>query len=83
METHYLGHVVFCVTDLQRALGFYRRFIGLQEVGRIFNRAAYDPGGQSDGGGRSCRFVQSQLEWITRSETCVPSPSDASPLRRV
>lgn len=40
MKAHYLGHVVFYVKDLQRALGFYRDLLGFQEVGRIFNGAA-------------------------------------------
>lgn len=31
METHYLGHVVFCVKGLQRALGFYRDFSGFRK----------------------------------------------------
>lgn len=37
MKAHYLGHVVFFVKDLQRALGFYRDLLGFTEVGRIFN----------------------------------------------
>lgn len=40
MKAHYLGHVVFYVKDLQRALGFYRDLLGFQEVGRTFNGAA-------------------------------------------
>jgi len=40
MKAHYLGHVVFYVKDLQRALGFYRDLLGFKEVGRIFNGAA-------------------------------------------
>ena len=40
MNAHYLGHVVFYVRDLERALGFYRDLLGFKEVGRIFNGAA-------------------------------------------
>jgi catechol 2,3-dioxygenase len=40
MKAHYLGHVVFYVKDLERALAFYRDLLGFQEVGRIFNGAA-------------------------------------------
>ena len=40
MKAHYLGHVVFYVKDLQRALAFYRDLLGFKEVGRIFNGAA-------------------------------------------
>jgi catechol 2,3-dioxygenase len=40
MKAHYLGHVVFYVTDLERALGFYRDLLGFEEVGRIFNGMA-------------------------------------------
>lgn len=40
MKAHYLGHVVFYVKDLERALGFYRDLLGFKEVGRIFNGAA-------------------------------------------
>lgn len=40
MNAHYLGHVVFYVKDLERALGFYRDLLGFKEVGRIFNGAA-------------------------------------------
>ncbi|MBP8116712.1 MAG: VOC family protein, partial [Nitrospira sp.] len=40
MKAHYLGHVVFYVKDLQRALVFYRDLLGFQEVGRVFNGAA-------------------------------------------
>lgn len=40
MKAHYLGHVVFYVKDLERALGFYRDLLGFIEVGRIFNGAA-------------------------------------------
>jgi catechol 2,3-dioxygenase len=40
MKAHYLGHVVFYVKDLQRALAFYRDLLGFQEVGRIFNGMA-------------------------------------------
>lgn len=39
MNAHYLGHVVFYVKDLQRALAFYRDLLGFKEVGRIFNGA--------------------------------------------
>lgn len=40
MKAHYLGHVVFYVKDLQRALVFYRDLLGFKEAGRIFNGAA-------------------------------------------
>ena len=40
MKAHYLGHVVFYVKDLERALSFYRDLLGLKEVGQIFNGAA-------------------------------------------
>ena len=40
MVAHYLGHVVFYVKDLERALSFYRDLLGFKEVGRIFNGAA-------------------------------------------
>ncbi|MFO0732122.1 MAG: VOC family protein [Nitrospiraceae bacterium] len=40
MKAHYLGHVVFFVKDLQRAVGFYRDLLGFTEVGRIFNGSA-------------------------------------------
>jgi catechol 2,3-dioxygenase len=40
MKAHYLGHVVFYVKDLERALVFYRDLLGFTEVGRIFNGAA-------------------------------------------
>jgi catechol 2,3-dioxygenase len=40
MNAQYLGHVVFYVKDLERALGFYRDLLGFKEVGRIFNGAA-------------------------------------------
>jgi catechol 2,3-dioxygenase len=40
MKAHYLGHVVFYVKDLERALSFYRDLLGFNEVGRIFNGAA-------------------------------------------
>jgi catechol 2,3-dioxygenase len=40
MKAHYLGHVVFYVRDLARALGFYRDLLGFKEVGRIFNGTA-------------------------------------------
>ena len=40
MKAHYLGHVVFYVKDLQRALAFYRDLLGFREVGRVFNGAA-------------------------------------------
>ncbi|HWR83706.1 MAG TPA: VOC family protein [Candidatus Deferrimicrobium sp.] len=40
MKAHYLGHVVFYVKDLERALAFYRDLLGFQEVGRVFNGAA-------------------------------------------
>lgn len=34
MKAHYLGHVVFYVSDLARALAFYRDLLGFQEIGR-------------------------------------------------
>jgi catechol 2,3-dioxygenase len=40
MKAQYLGHVVFYVKDLERALGFYRDLLGFQEVGRVFHGAA-------------------------------------------
>ena len=40
MKAHYLGHVVFYVKDLERALAFYRDLLGFQEVGRVFNGMA-------------------------------------------
>ncbi|THJ25232.1 MAG: VOC family protein [Nitrospira sp. CG24E] len=40
MKAHYLGHVVFYVTDLEQSLAFYRDLLGFKEVGRIFNGAA-------------------------------------------
>ena len=38
MKAHYLGHVVFYVSDLERSLGFYRDLLGFKEVGRAFPR---------------------------------------------
>ncbi|HQY57115.1 MAG: VOC family protein [Nitrospira sp.] len=40
MKAHYLGHVVFYVKDLLRALEFYRDLLGFKEVGKAFNGAA-------------------------------------------
>ncbi|MBI5672729.1 MAG: VOC family protein [Nitrospirae bacterium] len=40
MNAHYLGHVVFYVKDLERALVFYRDLLGFEEVGWIFNGTA-------------------------------------------
>lgn len=40
MRAHCLGHVVFCVKDLELSLGFYRDLLGFKEVGRIFNGTA-------------------------------------------
>jgi len=40
VQAHYLGHVVFYVKDLERALAFYRDLVGFREVGRIFNGKA-------------------------------------------
>ncbi len=40
MKAQYLGHVVFYVKDLGRALGFYRDLLGFAEIGRIFQGKA-------------------------------------------
>jgi catechol 2,3-dioxygenase len=40
MKAQYLGHVVFYVRDLERALTFYRDLLGFREVGRIFGGQA-------------------------------------------
>ena len=40
MKAYYLGHVVFYVRDLNRALAFYRDLLGFKEVGRIFEGKA-------------------------------------------
>jgi len=40
MKAHYLGHVVFYVRSLERALAFYRDLLGFREVGRIFDGQA-------------------------------------------
>ncbi len=40
MKAHYVGHVVFYVKDLERALGFYRDLLGFEEVGRVFKGKA-------------------------------------------
>ncbi len=40
MKAQYLGHVVFYVKDLERALAFYRDLLGFQEVGQIFGGKA-------------------------------------------
>ena len=40
MKARYLGHVVFYVSDLERALRFYRDLLGFQEVGRAFGGSA-------------------------------------------
>ena len=40
MKAQYLGHVVFYVKDLERALEFYRDLLGFTEVGRVFNGSA-------------------------------------------
>jgi len=40
MKAHYLGHVVFYVSDLERSLGFYRDLLGFKEVGRVFGGSA-------------------------------------------
>ena len=40
MKARYLGHVVFYVRDLGRALGFYRDLLGFQEIGRAFEGRA-------------------------------------------
>lgn len=40
MKAHYLGHVVFYVSDLERSVRFYRDLVGFREVGRIFGGQA-------------------------------------------
>lgn len=40
MKAHYLGHVVFYVSDLERALAFYRDLLGFREIGRAFGGRA-------------------------------------------
>jgi len=40
MKSHYLGHVVFYVRNLERSLEFYRDLLGFKEVGRIFDGKA-------------------------------------------
>lgn len=40
MKAHYLGHVVFYVKSLDRALAFYRDLLGFREVGRAFQGQA-------------------------------------------
>jgi catechol 2,3-dioxygenase len=40
MKARYLGHVVFYVRDLERALAFYRDLVGFQEIGRVFDGRA-------------------------------------------
>jgi catechol 2,3-dioxygenase len=40
MKAQYLGHVVFYVSDLTRALAFYRDLLGFHEVGRAFGGRA-------------------------------------------
>ena len=40
MKAHYLGHVVFYVSDLETSLAFYRDLVGFQEIGRIFDGKA-------------------------------------------
>ncbi|NKB81387.1 MAG: VOC family protein [Nitrospirales bacterium] len=36
MKAQYLGHVVFYVKELARALQFYRDLLGFKEIGRVF-----------------------------------------------
>lgn len=40
MKARYLGHVVFYVKDLARAVWFYRDVLGFLEVGRLFEGRA-------------------------------------------
>ena len=40
MKAQYLGHVVFYVADLERALKFYRDLLGFQEIGRVLEGKA-------------------------------------------
>ena len=40
MKAHFLGHVVFYVTNLERSLAFYRDLLGFKEVGRVFGGKA-------------------------------------------
>ena len=40
MKAHFLGHVVFYVTKLERSLAFYRDLLGFKEVGRVFGGKA-------------------------------------------
>ena len=40
MKARYLGHVVFYVRNLERAVGFYRDLLGFQEIGRGFRDKA-------------------------------------------
>ena len=40
MKAHYLGHVVFYVSNLERSLGFYRDLLGFQEIGKGFRGKA-------------------------------------------
>jgi catechol 2,3-dioxygenase len=40
MKAHYLGHVVFFVSNLNRSLDFYRNLLSFKEVGRIFDGTA-------------------------------------------
>jgi catechol 2,3-dioxygenase len=40
MKAHYLGHVVFYVSSLERSLEFYRDLLGFREIGRIFGGKA-------------------------------------------
>ncbi|OIR11984.1 MAG: glyoxalase [Marine Group III euryarchaeote CG-Bathy2] len=40
MRTHYLGHVVLYVRELERSLAFYRDLLGLREMGSWPGQAA-------------------------------------------
>ena len=40
MNAQYLGHVVFYVKDLERALAFYRDVVGFKEIGTTFGGKA-------------------------------------------
>jgi catechol 2,3-dioxygenase len=40
VKAHYLGHVVFYVSDLDRSLAFYRDLLGFRDIGRAFSGKA-------------------------------------------